>query len=1150
MFTWSTRSATSESWGFRAFNPYFQMPFPFVYGTNADDTLVGDDANNIMFGYGGDDIMEGGAGSDILSGGAGFDTAFYSGSISDYSINVIDLSFLGLPSTAYVSSINNPMAETDILNGMEAIYFEADDYTFYIDGTNNAVLAGDDTAATNENSALVLDEASLLANDNEYDDDAINITDVSATSASGATVSFENGQVTYDPGNAFDALAEGETATDTFTYTVDDGKGGTDTATVTVTVTGTNDAPVLSAPGSVSVDENTTDVVVSVSATDVDSTNLTYSLSGADAALFTIDATSGEISFVSAPDYEAPADQGGDNAYELTVTVTDDAGATDSSDVTVNVTDVDETPTLDVRINEFHYNNVSTDTGEFIEIRVNAGGNVDDLGVELYNGSNGSVYNTVDLSGATMTTDGTWDYYVIEYPTNGIQNGGPDGIALTNGDEVVEFLSYQGTMTANNGTANGLTSTDIGVSENGSTPVGHSLQRNEDGTWRDPAVNTSGASNDGTGGGGEELLISTIQGTGSASDYVGLQVKVSAVVTHVTSNGFYVQEEDADVDLDAMTSEGIFVYTGGGVAVSLGDLVKVEGTVEERYGMTQITSVTSTEIVMGGMDLPAWAEVELSPDGVQNYEALEGMRVKVVSGTDDPLTVIKNFNLDRYGELGISAGNQTQPTQIYDAQTQAGEIAALIEANKNSSLLLDDGSSAQNPDSFDFLPGGAGDNGNGILDSGDNFSDNGTTVRLGSEIVGDVEGIMNFAFGQWRATVTNTLEFDESTNSGARSDTPDDVGGTLQVASYNVLNFFNTLDDGSLTGPNGDLRPRGADTAEEFARQSSKIVKGIIGTGAEVIALQEIENNGHGEDSAIATLVDMLNAKGTAANYAYVDPTGSEGTLGTDAISTGIIYDANSVTLVHSDYVIFEEPSAATTNAIATEIANAIGFDFDTYQRNRPSVAATFVDNASGETFTVVSSHFKSKGPSKLNKLADAAKAHLANGGTDITQEQLDALLADPNFDQGDGQGFWNAVRTDGAVELADWIANDYNGGGTTNVLMLGDMNAYAEEDPVQHLDDTAGLTDLIDTFIGQENAYSYVFDGQRGTLDQGFADSSLAALVTGVTEWHINADEPDLIGYDNTYTDSGFYNDGVFASSDHDPLIVGLNLGGSVAIA
>ncbi|WP_425072298.1 ExeM/NucH family extracellular endonuclease [Sagittula sp. S175] len=640
-------------------------------------------------------------------------------------------------------------------------------------------------------------------------------------------------------------------------------------------------------------------------------------------------------------------------------------------------------------------------------------------------------------------------------------------------------------------------------------------------------------------------LISDIQGDGAASALDGQQVTVSAIVTAVSDVGFWVQEEAADDDGNILTSEGIYVYTNGGYAVTLGDLVEVTGSVDEYFGLTEITSVSGVIVQSSGNPLPPATVIALSPDVAQEWEQYEGMRLSVTSGTSDALTVTTNFNLDRYGQIAIAAGNLTQATQLYDAQTQAAEIAAHNEGNANASLLLDDLNGAQNPDSFAYLPGGAGDNGNGYLDSGDDFGDAGTTVRLGTEIAQPVEGVLTYAFSEWTLQVTDTLVFNDT---NPRETTPADVGGTLQVASYNVLNFFTTLDEGSnATGPNGDLDPRGADNAGEFARQSAKIVEGIIGTGAEVLALQEIENNG---TTAIGTLVDLLNAEGTAASYAYVDPTGTGDFIGTDAITTGIIYDAASVTLLHSEVLVYTEASADATAAIGTALTAIIGGSFDDYQRNRPSVAATFED-ADGNTFTVVSSHFKSKGASGLDSLATSAENWLTNNPTHAQFATVEGLLAnlyaDANYEQGDGQGFWNGARLDGAVELADWIANTYNGGGTTNYLLLGDMNSYAEEDAVQYLDDDAGLVDLIDAFIGQDEAYSYVFDGQRGTLDQGLADASLASSVTGVTEWHINADEPDLLNYDTSFKDPAFYNDGVYASSDHDPFIVGLELGAIV---
>ena len=89
-----------------------------------------------------------------------------------------------------------------------------------------------------------------------------------------------------------------------------------------------------------------------------------------------------------------------------------------------------------------------------------------------------------------------------------------------------------------------------------------------------------------------------------------------------------------------------------------------------------------------------------------------------------------------------------------------------------------------------------------------------------------------------------------------------------------------------------------------------------------------------------------------------------------------------------------------------------------------------------------------------------------------------------------------------------------------------------------------AGYTDLAQSaaFLGSE-AYSFVFDGQRGTLDYGLASASILDNITGVAEWHINADEPDLLNYDESFNDSRFYNVDPFAASDHDPLIIGLTL-------
>ena len=147
-------------------------------------------------------------------------------------------------------------------------------------------------------------------------------------------------------------------------------------------------------------------------------------------------------------------------------------------------------------INEFHYDNTGGDVGEFIEIAANFNAGDSSEGyyysIWLYNGSNGEYYENVKLDDLTKTvTDGIY-YYV--WNINGIQNGPPDGIALNGNNGIVEFISYEGSFTATDGPANGMTSTDIGVTESSSTPVGHSLQLTDAG-WVAPQANTKGAIN-------------------------------------------------------------------------------------------------------------------------------------------------------------------------------------------------------------------------------------------------------------------------------------------------------------------------------------------------------------------------------------------------------------------------------------------------------------------------------------------------------------------------------------------------------------------------------------------------------------------------------------------------------------------------------
>ncbi len=345
-----------------------------------------------------------------------------------------------------------------------------------------------------------------------------------------------------------------------------------------------------------------------------------------------------------------------------------------------------------------------------------------------------------------------------------------------------------------------------------------------------------------------------------------------------------------------------------------------------------------------------------------------------------------------------------------------------------------------------------------------------------------------------------------------RPESVPEVGGRIQVAGMNVLNYFNTWDGRpdevnnctfGVGGPPADCR--GADDEFEFERQATKTVEAIVGMGAEVVGVVEIENDGYGPDSALADLVDRLNAATEPGTWGYVDVderTGQVNALGTDAIKVGVIYQRDAV-------VPMGDTAVLNTEEFVT--------GGDSEERNRPALAQAFVEKGTGGSFVAVVNHLKSKG--------SACDTPAAN----------------------DGQGNCNDVRVTAAGLLADWLASDPTGTSEQDTLIIGDLNSYAMEDPITLLKG-AGYTDLIREYAdGEENPYSYVFDGQWGYLDHAMGTASLAAQVTGVAEWHVNADEPSVLDYNTDFKSAGqvesLYAPDEFRNSDHDPVIVGLDL-------
>ena len=560
----------------------------------------------------------------------------------------------------------------------------------------------------------------------------------------------------------------------------------------------------------------------------------------------------------------------------------------------------------------------------------------------------------------------------------------------------------------------------------------------------------------------ESTAIGAVQGSGTASAMVNETVTVQGTVVgdfqHDGSfDGYYVQDAGDD---DPATSDGIFVYAPDGADVDAGDAVRVTGTVSEYFGMTQLTLAALVEC--GVATLPAPVQLELP---VADYEPYEGMLVSFA----EELSILEYFEYGRYGEIVAGYGQETfrqhQPTAVHEPGSPEAE--ELLAWNLAHRITIDDGRGDQNP---------------AVLrhPNGEPFSL--TNTFRGGDTLSDVTGIIDYRFSEWKIQPTEGADY-AATN--PRPAVPE-VGGTTTVASFNVLNYFTTL-------TSQDADARGADTAAELERQQAKIVAAITEMDADVVGLIEIENNG---DVAVGNLVDALNAAAGEDRWAFI----STGVIGTDAITTALIYQPAEVSPVGSFAVLDSDADPRF---------------LDEY--NRPALAQTFADEATGGQVTVVVNHLKSKGSSC-------------------------AAAGDP--EDPDGQGNCNGVRTDAADALGDWANADPTSTGTEDALIVGDLNAYDKEDPIEAL--TAdGFVDLLQEHQG-EYAYSYVFDGMLGYLDYAMASASLAPQVTGAATWAINADEPSVLDYDMSFKPEE--QDALFAadpyrSSDHDPVLVGLDL-------
>jgi predicted extracellular nuclease len=589
----------------------------------------------------------------------------------------------------------------------------------------------------------------------------------------------------------------------------------------------------------------------------------------------------------------------------------------------------------------------------------------------------------------------------------------------------------------------------------------------------------------------DQTTIADIQGDGPSSPFENKSVTVVGIVTGDFQDndansfndlgGFYVQSETPDSS--ETISDGIFVLDSDEqiVDISVGDRVSVKGIVKEHFGETQITAVSVS--IEGNGRIEA-TELRLPAASViKNSDDVSIADLEHLEGmlvhVAQTLTVTDIRNLERYGELRLAADGRLYQFTNKHSPSES-EYDSYRDVIASRTLMLDDGRRDQNRSPIRYL---------------ENATELNGSLRVGDSVAG-LTGVLGYSRGSggngtesWRLMPTSKPKF---VASNPRPGAPD-VAGTLRVASFNVLNFFSKLDTGeNICGPEGRSSCRGANSVEELSRQLEKSTTAISMMDADIVGLIELENNARG---SLTDIVDSLNAELGEDTYAILDI----GSIGNDGIKTGFVYRPANV----SPY-----GKHALLNSRVDERFQR--------GRNRDALAQGFEQKSNGARLTVVVNHLKSKGSSCED-------------------------TGDPNT--GDGQGNCNKTRTSAAEALVDWIRTDPTGSGDPDYLVIGDLNAHLQEDPLVVFGD-AGFVNLIDQ-KSSGDAYSFIFEGQSGALDHALASPSLAPQVSETIEWHINADESPAHDYNLEYGRDPDIFDGSlpYRASDHDPIIIGLDL-------
>ncbi|MGL0930752.1 ExeM/NucH family extracellular endonuclease [Vibrio vulnificus] len=672
--------------------------------------------------------------------------------------------------------------------------------------------------------------------------------------------------------------------------------------------------------------------------------------------------------------------------------------------------------------------------------------------------------------------------------------------------------------------------------------------------------------------------IGEVQGEGYSSPLIesGYTSKDEYLVTGVVSavatslvKGFYLYDDNADGNVK--TSDGVFVKTSGAVSKDMiGQQICVRAKVNEDYGMTTLLPTDDIWEVKNS------TPVEVTPVKLERIdsdnetfrstlERLEAMPVVLVEDMDaaegnQDMRVSRTFSFDYSAKRNNMVIAYKRPNPQPNQDHVAGSDAAKAQTaqNKDYRIVVESDEKPANG-KIPYYPEFASDPHNNY-------------IRINDSVVG-MTGVLHYSYNEFRliptanVTKANFVHNTPRTSSPVIKESYGDDGFTIKVATQNVLNYFNSP-YGGHDNQFGDNR--GAESQQEFERQQAKIVEAIYGLDADIVGLMEVENNGFGDFSAIRELLEAINAKYYKENYKdrfaresihnrYVfvgfDKNGDQvldqfDTIGSDAITTGIIYRPSKVSVIAGKVIPMPwQDAPMIVDADGKPVVDGKGELAESgknYQRN--TVAATFRVLNTGKQLTVSVNHLKSKGSTCWDDYV----------GTKAVDD--------------DAQGSCENFRVASTYHLGQEMAKI---GG--DQIVLGDMNSYAHEDPMLVLTSnptkkalkaadyikvgnkwqfngeqgpvitqTFGFINAVDykTPAG-ETSWSYSYNDEVGSLDHLLITSSLKSRLVDAVDWHINAPESTLFDYSNKYKggDSNeanpFYKADAFRSSDHDSALV-----------